>query len=212
MLLKKQTVWLLTMLSLVVVLSVYYVTTPTEKQNNMATSVEKEDETNKAQETTNNSANGEEDASVDKAANDSKGETPVAQEDEGAKSTTKEVIPSVDDESFQTARLEITDERNRTISDLTEMMGNTELSAEERADAVQTIEEIRGLTVKETMLETLIKQMDYDAALVRADKNEVRVTVKAEELSKSAANDIIRMVASELPTAHDVKVEFQPKQ
>ena len=37
MLLKKQTVWLLTMLSLVVVLSVYYITSPEQKSNELAT-------------------------------------------------------------------------------------------------------------------------------------------------------------------------------
>ena len=36
MLLKKQTVWLLTMLSLVVVLSVYYITSPEQQQNELA--------------------------------------------------------------------------------------------------------------------------------------------------------------------------------
>ncbi len=36
MLLKKQTVWLLTMLSLVVVLSVYYITSPEQKSNDLA--------------------------------------------------------------------------------------------------------------------------------------------------------------------------------
>ena len=36
MLLKKQTVWLLTMLSLVVVLSVYYITSPEQKSNELA--------------------------------------------------------------------------------------------------------------------------------------------------------------------------------
>ena len=36
MLLKKQTVWLLTMLSLVVVLSVYYITSPESRVNEFA--------------------------------------------------------------------------------------------------------------------------------------------------------------------------------
>ena len=36
MLLKKQTVWLLTMLSLVIVLSVYYITSPTQQATDMA--------------------------------------------------------------------------------------------------------------------------------------------------------------------------------
>ncbi len=44
MLLKKQTVWLLTMLSLVVVLSVYYITSPEQQTTNMANVEEKSKE------------------------------------------------------------------------------------------------------------------------------------------------------------------------
>ena len=46
MLLKKQTVWLLTMLSLVVVLSVYYITSPEQKSNDMAAVQQKAKEQN----------------------------------------------------------------------------------------------------------------------------------------------------------------------
>ena len=44
MLLKKQTVWLLTMLSLVVVLSVYYITSPEQQQNELAAVDEKQEQ------------------------------------------------------------------------------------------------------------------------------------------------------------------------
>ena len=44
MLLKKQTVWLLTMLSLVVVLSVYYITSPEQQQNELAVVDEKQEQ------------------------------------------------------------------------------------------------------------------------------------------------------------------------
>lgn len=213
MLLKKQTVWLLTMLSLVVVLSVYYVTTPTEKENSMTTTVEKENPKEGTKETTNNQ---NENQSV--VTDDESGSKDVTKEStnetskNSSEDTIKEVVPIQGDETFQTLRLEITDGRSKTIEDLTEMVGNTELSAEERDKANETIKEIRGLTQKEVMLEGLISQMNYDAVLVRTQDNNVRVTVKADKLSKSAANDIVRLVTGEMPTAHDVTVEFQPKQ
>ena len=50
MLLKKQTVWLLTMLSLVVVLSVYYITSP-EQQQNVLAAVDQEEENDHSVET-----------------------------------------------------------------------------------------------------------------------------------------------------------------
>ncbi|WP_042346025.1 SpoIIIAH-like family protein [Bacillus massiliigorillae] len=201
MLLKKQTVWLLTMLSLVVVLSVYYVTTPSEKETNMATTVEKEKSKESTKETTSN-----------KNENPSVATDDTSESKDSTKDTIKEVVPIEGDETFQTLRMEITDERNKTIEDLTAMVGNTELSAEERDKANETIKELRGLTEREVMLEKLITSLNYDAVLVRAQDNNVRVTVKANKLSNSAANDIVRIVTGEMPTAQDVSVEFQPKQ
>ena len=183
MLLKKQTVWLLTMLSLVIVLSVYYVTTPQEKQNQMATTVEKEDK--------------------------SKAQDNVATED-GVESKTEESITTGGDETFETLRMEVTDERNKLVEELVVLMGNTELTAKERVEAQTTIKDIQQLNEKEAMLESLIVSMDYDAALVRADDQNIRVTVKAPELSDTAANDIIRLVSKELPEAQNITVELQP--
>ncbi len=183
MLLKKQTVWLLTMVSLVIVLSVYYVTTPPQKQDDMAATVKNEDKD---------------------AAEESKTNA------DGIESKTEESVAAGGDESFQTMRLEVTDERNKLVEQLVELMGNTDLSAKERVEAQETIKEIQSMTEKETILEQLIMDMQYEAALVRAEENNVRVTVKAPELSNSAANDIIRLVSSEIPTVDNVTVEVQP--
>ncbi|MGM9927366.1 MAG: SpoIIIAH-like family protein [Bacillus sp. (in: firmicutes)] len=185
MLLKKQTVWLLTMLSLVIVLSVYYVTTPVEEENNMANTVQTE-EKQQAKETTNDSL-----------------------ETENVK--TEEAAPSSNDETLEMMRMDVTDERNRMIEELTAVLSNTELSSEERDEASETIKQIRELNVKEDMLESLIVSFgNNEAALVRTDGNEVKVTVKAPELSKSAANDIVRLVSEEMPTVQNVTVEIQP--
>ena len=56
MLLKKQTVWLLTMLSLVVVLSVYYLTAPEENAADMTATEQMEQEGNKTESKTENKA------------------------------------------------------------------------------------------------------------------------------------------------------------
>jgi stage III sporulation protein AH len=187
MLLKKQTVWLLTMLSLVIVLSVYYVTTPTEPQKEMATTVQKEDKQAKSDQTSTE-----------------QGQTDV-------KSTTKQLVPAGTDDTFEAMRLDLMDERNKYIEELTSMVANTELSVEERDKASETIKQIRGMTEKEMVLETLLVSMDnFEAALVRAEDHNIKVTVKAPELSKSAANDVVRLISDEIPTAQNVTVELQP--
>ena len=190
MLLKKQTVWLLTMLSLVIVLSVYYVTLEPNQGNEMATTVNKEgNEESKEAENQNQDTN----SSGDEA---------------GEQINTEEVSPTGSDQSFETMRMEVTDERNRMIEDLTIVLSNTELSAAERDEANETIKQLRTINQKETILETLIVDMNYDAAFVQADGDQVKVKVKTDELSKSQTNDIIRLVFDEIPNAENVMVEL----
>lgn len=186
MLLKKQTVWLLTMLSLVIVLSVYYVTLEPNQGNEMATTVNNQENEVEGQEQGTNSSG----------------------EEAGDQINTEEVSPTGGDDSFETMRMEVTDERNRMIEDLTIVLSNTELSAAERDEANETIKQLRTINQKETILETLIVDMNYDAAFVQADGDRVRVTVKTDELTKSQTNDIIRLVFNEIPEAENVTVEL----
>jgi stage III sporulation protein AH len=188
MLLKKQTVWLLTMLSLVVVLSVYYLTTPEQKPTNMAATEEKEDKQT---------------VSKDKVQK----ETSKKENKKGASVVTK----AAGDDSFEALRMEITDSREKLREELTAVLANTELSAEERNNTLEKIEEISKMEQKEGILESLIGTMDYDAALVRIDGQNVNITVKANKPSKTAADDIIQLVSKEFDDFPNVAVEFQPK-
>ncbi|WP_147533910.1 SpoIIIAH-like family protein [Bacillus marasmi] len=179
MLLKKQTVWLLTMLSLVVVLSVYYITSPEQKATNMANVEEKAKEKKSADTTTS---------------------------DDG-----KTVISGVaSDEVFEALRLELEDQRNEMKEQLNEIMASTDLSAEKRSEAYDQMKSLDELAKKENVLETLIKTMGYDDALVRADGEKVRITVKSKDHSASAANDIIQLVRTEIGELENVVVDFQP--
>ncbi|MEH7391132.1 MULTISPECIES: SpoIIIAH-like family protein [unclassified Bacillus (in: firmicutes)] len=178
MLLKKQTVWLLTMLSLVVVLSVYYITSPEQNGQNLANSPEKAEQSNE----------------------------PAATEN----LDDSEVITNASgDEMFEALRLKLNDERSKMIEELSAKMANTQLPAEEISAAKDQIDQLDALAKKEEMLEMLIRSMDYEDVLVRAEGKNVRVTVKAKELSRSAANDIIREVNNEIGGLQAVTVEFK---
>lgn len=182
MLLKKQTVWLLTMLSLVVVLSVYYITSPEQRGQNLANLQE----------------------NVDKEENEA-ANTEKASDDESAIITN-----ASEDEIFTALRLQLNEERDKRKEELTIRMGSTDLPAEEISAAKDEYNKLDEIAQKEEMLETLIKAMNYEDVLVRADGPTVLVTVKAKELSRSAANDIIREVTNEIGDLQLVTVEFQP--
>ncbi|MDO7488178.1 SpoIIIAH-like family protein [Peribacillus sp. NPDC096622] len=196
MLLKKQTVWLLTMLSLVVVLSVYYLTAPEENAADMTATEQMEQEENKTESKTENQA-------------ETKGEN--KSEKETSKNTEGSSVTIASGDEFESLRMQIEDERAKLNEELTAKMGNTELSAEERDEAYAKIEQLSETKVKENIIENLIVAMDYNAALVRVDGTDVKVSVKADKQTKTEANNIIRLVRKEVSDAQNVVVDFQPE-
>ena len=178
MLLRKQTVWLLTMLSLVAVLSVYYITSPQDAAVNQDTP--KED------------------------ANSSK---ETSKSEESSTVVTNESSDSV----FEAMRIDLNDERSRQKEQLTNKVASSELSEEERVEAHEQIEALSEMSTKEDMLETMIIALGYKDALVRADGNQIQITVKAEKQDAKAANEIIQMVTKEIGKTNAVAVEFQPE-
>jgi stage III sporulation protein AH len=198
MLLKKQTVWLLTMLSLVVVLSVYYVTSPENATDNVAyeeTATEGTEET--TTETEEAAAEGEE----------------VVVEESAEEAEEGTVISSVaSDELFTALRLEMDDQRSKLVSDLQAIMASSDISPEQKSDAYDKMIEVQEVSAKERVLETLIKAEsdEYSDVLVRADGDSVRIIVKSQNHTPAQANKIIQLVRTELGKK-SVAVEFSNK-
>jgi stage III sporulation protein AH len=228
MLLKKQTVWLLTMLSLVVVLSVYYITSPEQQQNELAAVDQEEEkeqeqmETEQTEETAEEPIKNNEEINIDteKEAQPDANETETIETETNEKQASDiEVKDAVDkdaeiitnaagDEVFETMRMQLLDERSQMKEELEKKIGSTELSAEERSQAKEQMDELNEIAQKELLLETLLKAKNYNDVLVQADDTQVNITVKAEKQSKAEANKIMQTVRSELGPLHAV-VEFQ---
>ncbi|WP_174734175.1 SpoIIIAH-like family protein [Mesobacillus harenae] len=187
MLLKKQTVWLLTMLSLVVVLSVYYITSPEQQNGNQLAGGTEEQQENTAE-----NAEGQETATNETA----DGETVISE------------ISS--DEVFEALRMQLDDQRSMRKGELQAIIASTDLPAPERSKAYDEMKELNQIATKENTLEMLIKAMNYEDVLVRADGEKVRITIKSKEHSAKAANEIIQLVRTELGDMQPVAVEFQP--
>jgi stage III sporulation protein AH len=177
MLLKKQTVWLLTMLSLVVVLSVYYITSPEQKMTDMA-SVEEQ--------------------SGDKV-------TDITSEDQDGP-----VISGVaSDEEFEVLRMQLEDFRSERKEKLEAIMASTDLPSDQRNAAYDELNQLDETANNEAVLETMITALGYEDALVRADGEKILITVKAQEKSAKAANDIIKLVKDEIGMLQYVTVDFK---
>ena len=217
MLLKKQTVWLLTMLSLVVVLSVYYITSPEQQQNELAAVDEKQEQEketeqgqeeqekvqDQGQETVQNQG---QEQKIEQEQGKVEGDSvSIGTEDEQI------ITNAAGDEVFETLRMQLEEERSQMKEDLESTIASTDLPAEDRSQAKEQMDELNEIAQKEVLLETLIKAMDYEDVLVRADDEQVNITVKAEKQSKAEANKIIQTVRSEMGPLHAV-VEFQSLQ
>ncbi|KIV70396.1 Stage III sporulation protein AH [Bacillus mycoides] len=214
--LKKQTVWLLTMLSLVVVLSVYYVTTPDkmntaapatgEKMGQEKQGVDKAVTKETTKETTNketikeNTSKETTNKETDKKENDKK---------ETSKKEASVTVQS-SDENFTALRMQMEDQRSVEKEKLQNVMKSSKSSAEEKSKAKDNLDAITTMETKQQLLETVIKsQGGYKDALVRADGTDIKVTVKSAKHSQKEANKIIQLVRSE-GGPKDVGVKFDP--
>ncbi|MFJ7160497.1 SpoIIIAH-like family protein [Bacillus safensis] len=202
--LKKQTVWLLTMLSLVVVLSVYYIMSPqgenavTVEDTKSKGTEEKKVETEKGME------KGADKKSTDK-------ETNGKQEDiETSGEEGKAVSEQTDDELFTTYRLELEDKRSKQREEYNEIVSSDDATAQEKSEAYDQMTALSEAEGTERQLETLIKTKGYKDALVSAEGDKVSITVRSDKKSKSQAADIIDMVTKEMRGLDNVAVTFEP--
>jgi stage III sporulation protein AH len=203
MVLKKQTVWLLTMLSLIIVLSVYYVTSPNVPGDEIAFVDEGQEE----QDSDINS-----DINIEELTEGDANEVVVniAEEFEEAEDTESGMISAIStNEAFATIRMELQASRDRMAEEYTNIRASADASAEEKVDAHEKSMELQRLAQKESQLETLIIAKGFEDALVLAEDNKVRVIVQTDELTAAQATEILNLTHNHLGTHSDVTVAHQ---
>ncbi|PEL11268.1 SpoIIIAH-like family protein [Bacillus sp. AFS017336] len=196
---KKQTIWLLTMLSLVVVLSVYYVTTPDNLKTTSFMDMNNNTDTSSLDSTPKDSTPKDSTPKDTKKSDSSK---------QGDKETTSQENST--SEVFLKQRMEQEDQRSQLIDEYKATVDSATATAEEKSVAFTNMNELQKLTALESDVETMIKEAGYKDALVRTDKDEVKVDVTSSKASRKAANDIIQMTRSVLGEKL-VVVQFQVK-
>ncbi|WP_017727010.1 SpoIIIAH-like family protein [Halalkalibacterium ligniniphilum] len=199
MVLKKQTVWLLTMLSLIVVLSVYYMTAPegtpgedvafisdeemTEEMVEEMGEVEMEDVTVNMEETLEGVENDMSDGMVSNIASN---------------------------EVFATIRNEMLVARERMAEDYTNIIASPDASPELKSEALDKSTKLQRVAQQEATLETLIKAKGYEDVLVLAEEEQVRIIVQAAELNSAQANEIMILASEQLGSEKQVAVGYHP--
>ncbi|MDQ0256256.1 stage III sporulation protein AH [Evansella vedderi] len=195
MVLKRQTVWLLTMLSLIIVLSVYYISMDRIQDHQAFVPGEEE----------------EQDGELDLDMELEDGDMTLIELEE-----VEEVLGDASffsdlsvNEIFNQIRLQRTDSRGRLREDLMTVFGSTEASAEAQVAAMDRIENLNTMQQNEEMVETLLKAEGYEDALVIAEDNFVRIYVKADELTNEEVIEIMDMAHEHIGTNVEIRVGYQ---
>ncbi|MED3629612.1 stage III sporulation ratchet engulfment protein SpoIIIAH [Bacillus subtilis] len=215
--LKKQTVWLLTMLSLVVVLSVYYIMSPESKN---AVQMQSEKSASDIGEVATEKAPAKQDTKEKSGTETEKGKedgTKGTKDSSADKETSAEasekgtvVTETADDDLFTTYRLDLEDARSKEREELNAIVSSDDATAKEKSEAYDKMTALSEVEGTEKQLETLIKTQGYEDALVNAEGDKINITVKSDKHSKSKATAIIDLVAKEIKTMKDVAVTFEP--
>lgn len=190
--LKKQTVWLLTMLSLIIVLSVYYMTSPTPSPSNQLA------------------------ATTGHQKNNQKEKPKSNQQSKGKQGQNKKpsVATSIAGQAtFATAQMKKDDARSKLRAQLTSTIASKNATAEQQAKAEQKLQNLNHLSSEESMLESLIIAKGYgNDALVNTEGNKIRVYVQTKSLSNKQAAEIMNLVEKKLhiPT-EDIYVTYKPQ-
>ena len=179
---RRRTVWFMTLLSLVAVISVYYLVDPAKQFNGL---------TIFSDDTLQNTAI-----------------TGITDTDGAKESVTQEV--SSPSHLFEELRMTVSDERSQLRAQLTEKIGSQEFTAEEKSKAYDEIDQLIKLDSAEASLEMLIKSLGYSDAFVKTDGSKVTVSVMAEELSTAKVDEIVYLVRTEMDGDIKVNVEFKP--
>lgn len=174
--LKRQTVWLLTMLSLMIVLSVYYIFSP----------------------------GGSDVAFVDEN-NEPVGEETSTESTDNTDTEVGDLQQVGYDELFTSIRLELQNERSMKKELLNDVVASASTSADEKNEARNDIQFIEQVASKESIVQDQILAVvdEYEDVLVRYDsgesseKEKVHVHVKVDELTSEEAVNIMQMVKDE---------------
>lgn len=188
MLLKKQTVWLLSMLTIMVVLSAYYllqgpveqVPVVTEMNNENAGAVPQVNvDTKQTAMGTEQMAGGT-------------GQTAGGTGQASPNSTA--MIPQGGSDYFLAYRMNRDEMYSKRLEELAAAMSSAQASAQEIAEAKEEYDQLAAMQTTVETVEDLIKANGYSEAVVVARDNKVDVIVQADQLSNAQAVEIISLV------------------
>ncbi len=189
---KKQTIWLISLLGLMVILSAYYLLTEPVDLAQPADAPDKVARTDGSEEPA--------------QAGDEATEEPLVDLDAAPVNFEKNAL----NDFFYEYRMQRNIRREEQIERLLNIVSNTEATNEAIADANRQLKELYAIEDKQYATEEMIKLEGYDDAVVIPGDGKVNVIVKAEQMTPEQALKIMNIVSQHMDvSAANVAVKFK---
>lgn len=185
----KKNIWFLTLFSLILVLSIYYITMPSELLMTASLTTDDKEETT-------------EERNAEKAEEKTEESTETEEKSE-------ETITIEESEILTSLRVESNEKVMEEMEQLKAVLSDKEATTEEKNDAYEKMKDINKNRGKEEELEKKILDTYKLKSYVKIDGDEIRVVALAKEHDTKLANDIMRMIQELYETKMYISVQFQ---
>lgn len=209
----KQNLWFLTLFSLILVLSVYYVTMPNDLllTNNGAVGSKKNEQTSVSKDTNTDTTKNE-----DTKKDDMKSTTTKDNKDnKDTNTTTKDnkdnntTVTIKESETLEALRVSLNQEREAEKTKLQSLLTNSSATSEEKNDAYEKLQEINTVTSEEATLEKKLKEKYRMSVFVKIENKEITVVVDNDKHDTTLANNIMRSVQENFKEKRYITVQFK---
>ena len=196
----KQNLWFLTLFSLILVLSVYYVTMPNDLllTNNGAVGSKKNEQTSVSKDTNTDTTKNE-----DTKKDDMKSTTTKDNKDNNTTVTIKE------SETLEALRVSLNQEREAEKTKLQSLLTNSSATSEEKNNAYEKLQEINTVTSEEATLEKKLKEKYKMSVFVKIENKGITVVVDNDKHDTTLANNIMRSVQENFKEKRYITVQFK---
>ncbi len=203
------------MLSLTIVLAVYYITSPSEVAENDPEADETSEMTAATEDEDWVEWLSEEDmeTAIEETEPPTEGGETGAEEEEEVPAEEAEIHNENQEANtqgnlFSELRLERDESRSRLREEYTEAIASEDYSAAEKSEVFDKREQLQEKQQNESMLESLIQSEGYEDAVVISEEDRTRIIVQAEELTREDAVMLNRLAAEHLDVS-DVVIGHQ---
>lgn len=210
----KQNLWFLTLFSLILVLSVYYVTMPNDLllTNNGAVGSKKNEQTSVSKDTNTDTTKNEDTKKDDmkstttKDNKDNKDTNTTTKDNKADNNTTVTIKES---ETLEALRVSLNQEREAEKTKLQSLLTNSSATSEEKNNAYEKLQEINTVTSEEATLEKKLKEKYKMSVFVKIENKEITVVVDNDKHDTTLANNIMRSVQENFKEKRYITVQFK---